>query len=205
MRCTDSHLSRREFKSKDAAGQLDASPYEFSHLSASSPLVWLANGFAVLSGPSMPIVAEGDEEPNDTYVAQLVGALLLAAMSELTCHAVHHACMVHAVIAPVSVIPLRQRKHSRHSLLYPLPQPSHNFRRATTAAPERKEQHRCCARAANAEAARDEVSCLHQGTQGAHVQKFALQTLWQFRFFEALRTQTNIDHGVRMQRVRRPQ
>ena len=64
----------REFKSKDAAGQLDKSPYEFSSLSASSPLVWLAKGYAVLSGPSMPIVAEGDEEPNDTYVSQLVGA-----------------------------------------------------------------------------------------------------------------------------------
>lgn len=64
----------REYKSKDAAGQLDASPFEFTGLGASSPLLWLAKGFAVLSGPSMPIVAEGDEEPNDTYVAQLIGA-----------------------------------------------------------------------------------------------------------------------------------
>lgn len=64
----------REYKSKDAAGQLDKSPFEFSSLGASSPLVWLAKGYAVLSGPSMPIVAEGDEEPNDTYVRQLVGA-----------------------------------------------------------------------------------------------------------------------------------
>ena len=53
---------------------MDASPFEFSGLSASSPLVWLAKGWAVLSGPSMPIIAEGAEEPNDTYVPQLVGA-----------------------------------------------------------------------------------------------------------------------------------
>jgi hypothetical protein len=68
--------ARREYKSKDAAGQLDASPYEFTGLSASSPLLWLAKGWAVLSGPSMPIVAEGEgAEPNDTYVDQLVGEL----------------------------------------------------------------------------------------------------------------------------------
>ena len=28
-------------------------------------------GFAVLDGPTLPIIAEGDEEPNDTYVEQL--------------------------------------------------------------------------------------------------------------------------------------
>lgn len=63
----------REYKSKEAAGQLDKSPYEFSGIGPSSPLVWLSRGYAVLSGPSLPIVAEGDEEPNDTYVQQLVG------------------------------------------------------------------------------------------------------------------------------------
>lgn len=39
--------------------------------------MWLARGYAVLSGPSLPIVAEGEEEPNDSYVQQLVGAILL--------------------------------------------------------------------------------------------------------------------------------
>lgn len=67
----------REYKSKEAAGQLDKSPFEFSGIGPSSPLVWLSRGYAVLSGPSLPIVAEGDEEPNDTYVQQLVGTLPL--------------------------------------------------------------------------------------------------------------------------------
>ena len=68
--------ARREYKSKEAAGQLDKSPYEFSGIGPQSPLVWLARGYAVLSGPSLPIVAEGEEEPNDSYVQQLVGAPL---------------------------------------------------------------------------------------------------------------------------------
>jgi dipeptidyl aminopeptidase/acylaminoacyl peptidase len=37
-----------------------------------SPLLWLVHGYAVLDDPSLPIVGEGDEEPNDTYVRQLV-------------------------------------------------------------------------------------------------------------------------------------
>lgn len=73
----------REYKSKEAAGQLDKSPYEFTGIGPSSPLVWLARGYAVLSGPSLPIIAEGDEEPNDSYVQQLVGTLLSYPLSEL--------------------------------------------------------------------------------------------------------------------------
>jgi hypothetical protein len=84
----------REYKSKDAAGQMDKSPYSFSHLGPSSPLVWLAKGYAVLDGPSMPIVAEGDEQPNDTYVEQLVGVLrklplpTIAAVSLCACQGI---------------------------------------------------------------------------------------------------------------------
>ena len=33
---------------------------------------FLAMGYAVLDNPSFPIVGSGDEEPNDTYLAQLV-------------------------------------------------------------------------------------------------------------------------------------
>ena len=62
----------REFKSAKAAGQVTSSPYTFDRLSYRSPLVWLAQGYAVLDNPTMPIVGEGDEEPNDTYVEQLV-------------------------------------------------------------------------------------------------------------------------------------
>ncbi|KAI8467198.1 MAG: alpha/beta-hydrolase [Monoraphidium minutum] len=64
----------REYKSKEAAGQMRRSPHQFSSIGSQSPLLWLARGFAVLDGPTFPIVAEGDEEPNDTYVEQLTAA-----------------------------------------------------------------------------------------------------------------------------------
>lgn len=62
----------REFKSKDAAGQMRKSPFSFSGIGPTSPLLWLAQRYAILDGFSVPIIAEGDEEPNDTYVEQLV-------------------------------------------------------------------------------------------------------------------------------------
>ena len=61
----------REFKTKEAAGQMRDSPHRFTSIAALSPLVWLARGYAVLDGPTLPIVANGDEESNDTYVQQL--------------------------------------------------------------------------------------------------------------------------------------
>ncbi|MBD3368685.1 MAG: prolyl oligopeptidase family serine peptidase [Candidatus Eisenbacteria bacterium] len=64
----------REFRSADAAGQLDDSPYRFDWLGWYSSVVWLTQGFAVLDGPSMPIIGEGEEQPNDTYVEQLVSS-----------------------------------------------------------------------------------------------------------------------------------
>jgi dipeptidyl aminopeptidase/acylaminoacyl peptidase len=64
----------QEFKSADAAGQVQDSPYRFARAGAGSPLVWLTLGYAVLDDPSMPIVGEGTKEPNDTYVQQLVAS-----------------------------------------------------------------------------------------------------------------------------------
>eukprot|EP00267_Zea_mays_P056999 XP_023157035.1 probable glutamyl endopeptidase, chloroplastic isoform X2 [Zea mays] len=61
-----------EFKSKDAAGQVRGSPNEFPGIGATSPLLWLTRGFVILSGPTIPIIGEGDEEANDRYVEQLV-------------------------------------------------------------------------------------------------------------------------------------
>lgn len=62
----------QEFKSRSAAGQVTDSPYRFIRLYSSSPLLWLTRGYAVLDDPKIPIVGEGEEEPNDTYVKQLV-------------------------------------------------------------------------------------------------------------------------------------
>ncbi|SPQ96971.1 Peptidase S9 prolyl oligopeptidase catalytic domain-containing protein [Plasmodiophora brassicae] len=61
----------REFKSKEAAGQTQGSPYTFTFDGRPS-LFFLLEGYAVLDRMTMPIVAEGDAEPNDTYVEQLV-------------------------------------------------------------------------------------------------------------------------------------
>ncbi|RMH22097.1 MAG: S9 family peptidase [Acidobacteria bacterium] len=64
----------REYKSAAAAGQVDDSPYRFDRIGWWSPLVWLTQGYAVLDDPKMPIVGEGDEEPNDTFRRQLVAS-----------------------------------------------------------------------------------------------------------------------------------
>jgi dipeptidyl aminopeptidase/acylaminoacyl peptidase len=72
----------REFKSADAAGQVKDSPFRFARLSIHSPLYLLAAGYAVMEGPTMPIIGEGDAEANDTYVEQLV-ASAKAAVNEV--------------------------------------------------------------------------------------------------------------------------
>jgi len=64
----------REFKSAAAAGQVSGSPHQFIRVDVRSALPWLALGYAVLDGPTMPIIGEGDAEPNDTYVEQLVAS-----------------------------------------------------------------------------------------------------------------------------------
>lgn len=64
----------REFKSADAAGQVKDSPYRFVRVSPLSALPLLASGYAVLDGPTMPIIGEGDQEANDTYVEQLTAS-----------------------------------------------------------------------------------------------------------------------------------
>jgi dipeptidyl aminopeptidase/acylaminoacyl peptidase len=72
----------QEFKSADAAGQVTDSPYRFARVGWWSPLLWVAAGYVVLDDPGMPIVGEGEAEPNDTYVEQLV-ASARAAVEEL--------------------------------------------------------------------------------------------------------------------------
>lgn len=64
----------REFKSASAAGQVTNSPYEFIRIAPNSPLFWVTQGYAVLEGPTMAIVGEGNKEPNDTYIKQLVSS-----------------------------------------------------------------------------------------------------------------------------------
>ncbi|WP_372394139.1 prolyl oligopeptidase family serine peptidase [Xanthomonas sp. NCPPB 3582] len=61
-----------EFKSADTASQVTDSPYRFNAISYWGPQAFLAIGYVVLNNPTMPIVGEGDAEPNDTYVPQLI-------------------------------------------------------------------------------------------------------------------------------------
>ncbi len=62
----------REFKNAQAAGQVRDSPHRFINVGWWSPQLWLLRGWAILDDATMPIVGEGDEEPNDTYIEQLV-------------------------------------------------------------------------------------------------------------------------------------
>ena len=62
----------REYKDRNSAGQSSSNPNAFTYLSYGNPVYWVTRGYAVLDEASFPIVGEGDEQPNDTFVEQLV-------------------------------------------------------------------------------------------------------------------------------------
>jgi len=64
----------QEFKSSAAASQTTGSPYRFNAISYWGPAAFLAMGYAVLDNPSFPIIGSGEEEPNDSYMPQLVAS-----------------------------------------------------------------------------------------------------------------------------------
>jgi dipeptidyl aminopeptidase/acylaminoacyl peptidase len=61
----------REYKSAADAAQVRGSKYAFTRLSWGSPIFWATQGYAVLDNAEMPIVGEGDKEPNDQFIPQL--------------------------------------------------------------------------------------------------------------------------------------
>ena len=61
----------REYKSADAAGQVSGSPHSFIRTSWASPVLWVTQGYAVFDNVAMPIIGEGEEEPNEKFVEQL--------------------------------------------------------------------------------------------------------------------------------------
>jgi dipeptidyl aminopeptidase/acylaminoacyl peptidase len=63
-----------EYKSRATAGQVTGSPNRFPHISAFSPVPFTLTGYAVLENASIPIVGEGTQLPNDTYIDQLVAS-----------------------------------------------------------------------------------------------------------------------------------
>lgn len=62
----------REYKSSAAAAQVSGSPYEFVRISYWGPQYLATQGYAVLDSATMPIVGEGNKQPNDTFIEQLV-------------------------------------------------------------------------------------------------------------------------------------
>lgn len=61
-----------EYKDKSSAGQTTSNPNEFTFPYYGSPIYWVTRGYVVLDDAAFPIVGEGDEEPNDTFIEQLV-------------------------------------------------------------------------------------------------------------------------------------
>ncbi|MFI5203311.1 MAG: prolyl oligopeptidase family serine peptidase [Flavobacteriales bacterium] len=76
------HAYPTEFKDDKAAGQVKESPFRFTSLFWASPVYWVTRGYCILDDAQFPIVGKGDQEPNDTYVEQLV------ANAEAAIHAV---------------------------------------------------------------------------------------------------------------------
>ena len=68
----------REFKTSSAAGQVKSSPYQFSKISWGSPIYWVTRGYAVMDNVDMPIVGESNDQPNDTFIPQLIENALAA-------------------------------------------------------------------------------------------------------------------------------
>ncbi|MBC9910547.1 alpha/beta hydrolase family protein [Chitinophaga varians] len=61
----------REYKSASDAAQVRGSAYKFTRVTYGSPIFWVTRGFAVMDAAEMPIVGEGDKEPNDNFIDQL--------------------------------------------------------------------------------------------------------------------------------------
>ena len=61
-----------EYKDKNSAGQVTSNSSEFTFPYYGSFVYWVTKGYAVLDDAAFPIVGEGTEEPNDTYIEQLV-------------------------------------------------------------------------------------------------------------------------------------
>ena len=62
----------REYKSAADAAQVRGSKYTFTRLNWGSPIYWVTRGYAIMDQTEMPIVGEGEKEPNDFFIEQLV-------------------------------------------------------------------------------------------------------------------------------------
>lgn len=62
----------REFKSSNDAAQVRGSKYTFVRTGYGNFVPWVTQGYAVLDNAEFPIVGEGDKQPNDNFIEQLV-------------------------------------------------------------------------------------------------------------------------------------
>ncbi|TPV33414.1 S9 family peptidase [Paucihalobacter ruber] len=62
-----------EYKDRSSAAQVTSNSKEFTYPYYGSPIYWVNRGYVVLDDAAFPIIGEGDEEPNDSFVKQLVG------------------------------------------------------------------------------------------------------------------------------------
>ena len=67
-----------EFKDGKAAGQVKGSKYKFVSASWASPIHWAAKGWAIMDDFSLPVIGEGDAQPNDTFIEQIVAGATAA-------------------------------------------------------------------------------------------------------------------------------
>ncbi len=62
----------REFVDASSASQVTSSSNQFTYLSYGTPLYWVNRGYVVLDDTAFPIIGEDGEQPNDTFIEQLV-------------------------------------------------------------------------------------------------------------------------------------
>lgn len=61
-----------EYKDKSTAGMSTQNPNDFTYPYYGSFIYWVTKGYAVLDDAAFPIIGEGTEEPNDTFIPQLL-------------------------------------------------------------------------------------------------------------------------------------
>ena len=62
----------QEYKDMSTAGQNTTNPNNFIFPYYGSPIYWATRGYAILDNAAFPIVGEGDKQPNDSFVEQLI-------------------------------------------------------------------------------------------------------------------------------------
>jgi dienelactone hydrolase len=68
----------REFKDSKAAGQVKGSKHNFVSAHWASPIHWAAKGWCIFDDFALPVIGEGDAQPNDTFIEQIVAGATAA-------------------------------------------------------------------------------------------------------------------------------